>query len=72
MFNPNPDYDDVPGYVEYSASRSNKAQHIDTTQLLFEKANAVNAHTDSWEGYSAPQGYAKVKLVGHDFPENLR
>lgn len=72
MFNPNADYDDVPGYVEYSASRSNKAQHIDTTQLLFEKANAVNAHTDSWEGYSAPRGYAKVKLVGHDFPENLR
>lgn len=71
VLNPNASFDDVLGYVKYSAVRSGKEQYLDIIQQLFENGKAVNAQTDSWEGYPVPEGYAKIKLVAHDFPEGV-
>lgn len=72
VFNPNADFDDVLGYLKYSAERSDMDEYTNLIQQLFEKAKAVNAQTDSWEGYEIPEGYAKLTLNAHDFPEGLK
>lgn len=71
VFNSNADFDDVLGYLKFIVAREGKDEYIDIIQQLFEKANAVDANTESWEGYPVPEGYAKITVNGHDFPEGL-
>lgn len=71
VFNPNANFDEVFGYIKYIAVRNGKEEYVPLIEELFEKANAINAKTDSWDNATVPDGYAKLTINSQNFPEDL-